>query len=207
MMHIDATKHLTDEEIKRLRSHWRTHAQACAVTGHRLPVVTHMLVELALGTGLRVSEIRRIKCGDLSIRSGTDAAIEITRSKRIRNARDRIFIPDGLAKHLREFIMWKRTIGEAIGPEDPLLVSKRGPYSISGLQRLWIRAGEEAEVRPLSIHKARHTAAVQLLEQTGDIRLVQQVLGHTSITTTQIYASAKPKAIRAAQNACYDQAS
>ena len=59
-----------------------------------------------------------------------------------------------------------------------------------GLQRIWKRAIKRASLpKELSIHSARHTLATHLLKKTGNLRLVQKQLGHSSpVTTANLYA-------------------
>ena len=72
----------------------------------------------------------------------------------------------------------------------PLFVGCRGSLTAQGLQRIWKRAISKASLpRELSIHAARHTLATTLLRKTGNLRLVQKALGHSSpVTTANMYA-------------------
>ncbi len=66
-----------------------------------------------------------------------------------------------------------------------LFVGERGPLTAQGLQRVWRWAVKRAGLpRELSIHAARHTLATHLLRKTGNLRQVQNQLGHSSPTTT-----------------------
>jgi integrase/recombinase XerC len=73
--------------------------------------------------------------------------------------------------------------------ERALFVSQRGtritPRSVQRrLQRWGVKHGMDAHVHP---HKLRHSFASHLLEGSGDLRAVQELLGHANIATTQIY--------------------
>jgi site-specific recombinase XerD len=61
------------------------------------------------------------------------------------------------------------------------------PIDPSHDRRDWLAVLNEAQVRTLRVHDARHTAGTMLLELGVDIRVVQAVLGHAQISTTQIY--------------------
>jgi len=72
----------------------------------------------------------------------------------------------------------------------PLIRSKSG-QRLGGPQiqlnfARWIT--QAGITRPMSVHSARHTFACRLYQKTGDLCLVQRVLGHRQITTTEIYA-------------------
>src|SRR5262249_55053864 len=62
------------------------------------------------------------------------------------------------------------------------------------LRSLAVAAGIQRRVTP---HMLRHTAATQLLEADVDIRFVQRLLGHASISTTQIYTQVRDAALKA----------
>jgi integrase/recombinase XerC len=200
---VDVSKHLSRNEVNTVRRKWRAFAIAGEVTGNAKQVRTRMVVELALGTGLRVSELARLNCGDCKL--GAEPMLLVERSKRrTKTEPEPLVISDGLADLLRQFIRWKRTNGESVKPDAALLCSQRGRYSISGLQKVWKIALAEAGVRVLPIHAARHTAATMALRDSKNLRLVQQMLGHRRITTTEVYASATIDELRATANACYD---
>ena len=85
-------------------------------------------------------------------------------------------------------------------PDDPLFPSRNGG-SLGRRQvqlrfKHWLdRAGIN---RHLTVHSLRHTVAMNLYRQTGDLRLVQTALGHRHISTTEIYARVEDKALRRA---------
>src|SRR5258707_879595 len=111
-----------------------------------------------------------------------------------------------LRAHLAEFIAWKKTADEPVDPKSPLFSGKRGALTASGMMQLWKRAVAEAGLpRELSIHSARHTLAVALLKKSGNLRMVQKQLGHTSPTTTaNIYADVAFEDQQASLNGLYE---
>ena len=93
-----------------------------------------------------------------------------------------VLLPEGLRTHLRNYV-GDRTTG-------PLFCGRAGArLSTRHVQRrikLWLdRAGV---TRHATVHSLRHRFAMKLYEHTGDIYLVQQALGHRSITSTTVYA-------------------
>jgi site-specific recombinase XerC len=67
------------------------------------------------------------------------------------------------------------------------------------LVQTWMqRWGQRAGVGACTPHRARHTFGTRLLEATGDLRLVQEALGHKTITSTQVYTRVSSPRLRAA---------
>ena len=126
--------------------------------------------------------LARLTVGDIDLRR---KALRVWRHKRRDQKQETLAINAMLAKHLKEFIAWKKLIGEPVDDAAPLFSGKRGALTASGLQQLWKRAIEDASLpKELSIHSARHTVAVHLLRKTANLRLVQKQLGHASPTVT-----------------------
>jgi len=136
-----------------------------------------MLVDLALHTGLRVSEIARLRVQDVDT---TVSELTVVRSKKRKLRKDTIAVGRGLfTDHLAAYIHW---LGR---PRGPFWVGERGKLTPGGLQKIWLRAVKRAGLkRQMSIHCARHTFAMHLLRRTGNLRRVQLALGHSSPETT-----------------------
>ncbi len=145
---------------------------------------------LLLVTGARVGELAGVRVADVDAAAGTI---------RIRGKGDRerqVYIPDGRVADLlrREVAARERSAGR----EAVLLAAKGGrpasPACIrERLRGLSASAGIAVRVTP---HMLRHTAATSLIEAGTDIRLVQKLLGHRSITTTQLYTHVSDRALR-----------
>ncbi len=181
MAAIDRERYMDLTEIRALR----TVSEAWAITdlrhGRMKGVLTWMLVDLALTTGLRVSEMAALKIEDVAVKRG---ALKICRVKRRKKKPETLAIGQDVVSHLKEYIVWT---GRKKGP---LFVGQRGALTAQGLQRIWKRAIEKAVLpEELSIHSARHSMAVHLLKKTGNLRQVQKQLGHASpATTANMYA-------------------
>jgi site-specific recombinase XerD len=159
-----------------------------------------MLVDLALFTGLRVSELANIRIGDLKL-FGSERTLLVRQGKGSKSRL--VFIDVNLSKHIKTFIQWKKTVGESTAPEAYLLAPSKQArrYTRHGIGKQFILARDNAKLPDrYSIHSLRHTYATYLLKQTGDLRLVQQQLGHASPSVTAVYAKALPETIAKAVN-------
>jgi integrase/recombinase XerC len=98
-------------------------------------------------------------------------------------------LPVGRYAHQALHRWLKQRVTLAKENETALFVSKRGkritPRSVQQRFRQWgVKQGLDSRVHP---HKLRHAFASHLLESSGDLRAVQELLGHADISTTQIY--------------------
>jgi integrase/recombinase XerC len=148
----------------------------------------HCIVELLYGCGLRVGELT-----GLDVVASTDAAgwIDVADATAhvLGKGRKRRSVPVG-GPALAALAAWTALRGELARPDEPaLIVSNRGTRLSdsqvrSRLQLLARDAGLATGVHP---HMLRHSFASHLLQSSGDLRAVQELLGHASITTTQVY--------------------
>lgn len=203
---IDRTKYMDASEVRRLCTVAEAHCLVDLKAGRLAGVLAWAVVDTALQTGLRVSEIARMDVGDLDARR---RALRVRRSKkRARELRSETLpFSKGLAEHLAQFIEWKSLVGQSVKPDAPMFVGKRGRLTESGLQRIWHHARERAGLpAELSIHSARHTLAVHLLRKTGNLRMVQKQLGHSRPeVTANLYADVSFEDMQAGLDGVYDQ--
>lgn len=142
------------------------------------------MIELFYSSGLRLSELVSINLGDID---REDATLEVT-GKGNKSRR----VPVG-SKALKALEAWEKVrhlLAQAAEPAEPaLFVSKRGtrihPRTIEQRLKRWaVKQGANRNIHP---HMLRHSFASHLLESSGDLRAVQELLGHADISTTQIY--------------------
>lgn len=148
----------------------------------------HLLIE----TGIRVGELVAIDRSDLSI---ADACVVIHgKGNRQRLA----YLPQQPLQRKLTHYLGQR--GDVIASNDRLFVASDGrPLSTAAirreLRRISIGAGITRRVTP---HMLRHTCATRWLESGLDIRYVQKLLGHHSISTTEIYTHVSDQGLREA---------
>ena len=136
------------------------------------------LLELLYSSGLRVSELCDVRWRDLDAEGGL---LRVTG----KGSKTRI-VPVG-AKALEALAALREQ--DACEDADPLVRGRGGkPLTPNGVRaRLKKRAQEQGVWKRVYPHLMRHSCASHLLESSGDLRAVQELLGHADIATTQIY--------------------
>ena len=92
----------------------------------------------------------------------------------------------------RWFFNAKQRAGQAVAPDAPVFIARRTdlPLCRRQIQKVFERMSRDAQLsKHVSIHSTRHSYATALYKASGrNLRLVQKQLGHSRITTTQVYA-------------------
>jgi integrase/recombinase XerC len=148
----------------------------------------HCIVELLYGCGLRVGELVGLDAAPSAAAAGwvddADASAHV-----LGKGSKRRSVPVGAAA-LQALAAWRvQRPAMAKAGEPALFVSRRGtrltPSQVrSRLKALALQAGLPTHVHP---HMLRHSFASHLLQSSGDLRAVQELLGHAQIATTQVY--------------------
>jgi len=160
------------EEIKKTRLHSRNRAIA---------VRNKALLELMFYTGARVNEVLRLRLPDCDFRRAT-AIINGKGGKQ----RSIFFADSNVVRAINDY-MEERS---ALRPKDDFLFVSKSGYFLSAnaaadlLRVLSARSGLAKKITP---HWFRHTMATLMLENGADLRSIQELLGHSSIKTTEIY--------------------
>jgi len=195
-------KYLKEHETKLLRTFLEEKSIVALSRDQRKPIRDWAIIDIALSAGLRASEISNLKIKDIHIGKG-ESAIFVENGKG--NKSRLVRIGEKLKKHLKEFIAWKKRVGELTGSTDYLFVSERRPrMGLNALQKrfkYWIRLAGLPE--QYSVHSARHTYGTMLYRQTKDLRMVQKQLGHSSSQITEVYADVLKEDVEKAVNALY----
>ena len=141
------------------------------------------ILELAYACGLRLAELRNIRVEQLQLESGFINVIGKGNKERV--------VPLGrkAVAALQRYLEVGR----------PMLVTKRSPAAVFLTRRgtpfspvtLWLRVKKRARYagisRNLTPHMLRHSFATHLLDHGADLRVIQELLGHASISTTEVY--------------------
>jgi len=141
------------------------------------------MIELLYATGMRVSELIGVRTADLHLREGYLTCIGKGNKERL--------IPTG-DQAIEWIERYQKTARPALlkGRASPRLFLnvRGGPMSRVGFWKILKRHGLRANLpRSLSPHVIRHSFATHLLERGADLRAIQMMLGHTDLSTTQIY--------------------
>lgn len=135
------------------------------------------IIKMLYGAGLRLNELLNLKLTDIN---SQDMLIYIRKAK---GNKDRIvMLSEDLLADLREyFVLYK--------PKEYLFEGQSGGiYSEKSVQNVVRNAASKAGIKKkVTPHTLRHSFATHLLESGTDIRFIQQLLGHQSVKTTEIY--------------------
>ena len=136
-----------------------------------------LMISLIYACGFRVSELTQLKIQDINLPEKTGHI------RQAKGHKDRIFnIPDFL------FDSIKYQLESQISRNQIYLFSGRtGKISTRNIQKIVSQASKRAGLKDIHTHTLRHSFATHLLESGTDIRKIQELLGHSNLSTTQIY--------------------
>lgn len=153
------------------------------------------ILELLYATGMRVGELTGLNIADVDLARGLARVTGKGNKQRV--------VPFGKEATIaiNEWLEFGRP--EIANVDDALFVGTRGRrIDQRQVRRVVERAGQRAGVADISPHTLRHTAATHMLEGGADLRVVQEMLGHSSLQTTQIYTHVSAQRLKNV----YDQA-
>lgn len=155
-----------------------------------LGIRDRMILEILYGTGIRVGELVNIRVGDLDLKRRFIRVLGKGNKERI--------VPFGqILKDI--FILYMDECYLKIAPENGeylLYNSRKTPMSDRSVRKILERYGKEMGVGRIYPHMLRHSYATHLLENGADIRVVQELLGHENLSTTQIYTHLSKQHLR-----------
>jgi site-specific recombinase XerD len=144
------------------------------------------MLMLIYSAGLRVGESVRLKVSDI------DGLRKMIHLRNAKGKKDRYtLLSDTALETLREYYKQYK-------PQDFLFAGAEGRSHLSerSIQHVFERAREAAGIyKPISIHGLRHSFATHLLESGVDLRYIQEILGHNSSKTTEIYTHVSKKTL------------
>lgn len=163
-----------------------SHEEAKKIVATPSNLKHYCLLALAYGSGLRVSEAVSLKIGDL------DFERRVVHLKDGKGRKDRLtLLPEVLILDLKNLTAG-RGAGEYLFPSE-----RGGRLSARTAQLVFYQAVKKTGItKAVSFNSLRHSFATHLLENGVDLRYIQELLGHSSIKTTQIYTHVTNSEIR-----------
>jgi integrase/recombinase XerD len=180
-------KALSDAEITRLLQHPLPPETAQTLCDQAV-------LELAYASGLRLTELRNIRLEQLHLEAGFINVIGKGNKERV--------VPVGkkAVAALERYLTVEHGRRELVKPRSPanVFLTRRGtPFAAV---TLWLRIKKRVKRanigRNITPHMLRHSFATHLLEHGADLRVIQELLGHASISTTEIYTHVTGKRLR-----------
>ncbi len=146
-----------------------------------------LIMSLLYSSGLRVSEIVNLKPEHINFEENTGWV------RKGKGSKDRMFI---LSRPLCLQIQ-----GYLKKRENAYVFSREKPLTTRNIQKIIKNAREKANInKKVTPHTLRHSFATHLLESGNDIRMIQTLLGHSSLNTTQLYTHVSSEQIKKIQN-------
>jgi integrase/recombinase XerD len=158
--------------------------------------IAGVIMQFLYGTGLRVAELVNLKTDDIDIREGVGWV------RQGKGGKDRMFI---VPKSLHAWLAGRQKAGEGYLFESAFVRRKYlkpfgyrpGHITARTVQRYVKEAARKARVpKKVTPHTFRHSYATSLLEQGVDLRTIQELMGHASLATTEMYMHVSPERLR-----------
>jgi len=161
------------------------------------------MLETLYSTGIRVSELVGINIGDIDEAGQALVVRGKGRKERIVPLGSHAIAATGHCLSMR-----RTTTGNPLDPAGPLFVNKQGTrISTRSIRRKVSKYLEEVSLDPsISPHTLRHSFATHLLDNGADLRAVQELLGHQSLSTTQVYTHLTTQRMRDAYDHAHPRA-
>ena len=188
---------LTENEIEQVLNNIKMESPA----GYR----NRTILELLYATGMRISELSNLNFENLNLEENEIKDFGKGSKERI------VLVSERAKKYLESYIKTARYLifkSEENSPKSPVFINKTGyrlqPQSV----RLAIKDVMERIELPKHVtpHVFRHSFATKLLENGADLRVVQELLGHSSISNTQIYTHVSAERLRQSYNIAHPRA-
>jgi len=188
---------LTEKEIEQVLNNIRMESPA----GYR----NRTILELLYATGMRVSELSSLNFENLNLEENEIKVFG-------KGSKERIVLVSQRAKNFLEtyiktvrYLIFKQ---EKPNPESPVFINKTGyrlqPQSVrKAINEVMNKIELPKHVTP---HVFRHSFATKLLENGADLRIVQELLGHSSISNTQIYTHVSAERLKQTYNIAHPRA-
>jgi len=161
----------------------------------------NLIIQMLYQTGMRQAEMLGLKDGDIDLDAAQIRVFGKRRKERV------IPIGEGLIDQINNYLEIR---GEVENGTFFVRQSKKGDYEPLTKETLYkivcTRMGEVSTLKKHSPHVLRHTFATAMLDNGADIRTIQQLLGHASLATTQIYTHTTFEQIQNTYNLAHPRA-
>ena len=158
----------------------------------RMAVRDQAIIELLYATGLRVSELTRLRDRDVDLAAGQARVLG-------KGGRERIVLIGRAARRaVRRWLWVRRGLMRRRGFAPAVFVSERGRVlDASAVWRIVARAAGAVGLPAIGPHHLRHAFATHMLSRGANLRVLQELLGHASVATTQRYTHLTIEHLRA----------
>jgi site-specific recombinase XerD len=149
-----------------------------------------LIMKLLYSTGLRVSECAKLKINDLNLED-REGWVRMGKGKKDRPFDLSVKIVEDLRKHIQ-------TLDEGVVY---LFPGKNGHITTRNIQKIIDNAARKAKIsKKVTPHKLRHSFATHYLEKGVNLREIQEMMGHSDVSTTQIYTKVSRKQLKKIPN-------
>ena len=175
---------LTTEEVDQLEAS----IDLSKPEGHR----NRAIIEVLFSCGLRVSELVTLRFSQIYADEGYVRILGKGSKERL------VPISNRALKEIGNYMPWRNSLKIKPGEEDFVFLNRRGAHLTRTMVLIMLkRQAEEAGIqKTISPHTLRHSFATALLEGGADLRVIQALLGHESIGTTEIYTHISMQTLR-----------
>ncbi|MBR1447379.1 MAG: site-specific tyrosine recombinase XerD [Prevotella sp.] len=177
-------EYLTPQEVDRLEDS----IDVSKPEGHR----NRAIIEVLFSCGLRVSELVGLKFSQVY---SEERFVRIMG----KGSKERLVpISERALKEIENYLPWRNELKIKPGEEDYVFLNRRGAHLTRTMILIMLKAQAEAAgiKKTISPHTLRHSFATALLEGGADLRVIQALLGHESIGTTEIYTHLSMQTLR-----------
>lgn len=197
---VNEAKFLDLEKVKKLRQKLKEAKNKALKENKIVPVRNWFMVEMGLFTGLRVEEMVNLKESDFHLKGGhSSLSVKHGKGDKPRT----VYLPETFKDECLFYSGWKE---KTMRQNDCLFINSKGKQLTKrALQKAFKRCLKLAGLEDYySIHCLRHTYGSFLYKSSiHNLRMVQEQLGHSSIRTTQVYASLMNEDIKKAVDRIY----
>lgn len=153
------------------------------------------MLAVLYSSGLRVSELVSLKRNQVSLKRGEFSVVG--KGNKVRP----VFLTSESLKLLKEYLDSRKDANPYLFvrhfKKNNLESKSKLPLTARSVQRILKNYARQAGIaKPVTPHKLRHSFATELLQRGADLRSVQEMLGHASVTTTQVYTHVTNKSLR-----------